>query len=59
MVTSICLELGVNVLHMTQLTKLLSHLLLLHKIHSGLTFLVMAYPGFPGKEAVMVTIYTI
>ena len=41
----ICLELGVNVLRMIQLTELLSHLLLLHKIHNGLTFLVPAYPG--------------
>jgi len=47
----ICLERGGNGLHMVQLMPLSPHHLLL-KIQIGLTFLVPAYPGCPGKEAI-------
>ena len=48
----ICLERGANDLHMVQLMPLLSRHLLFHYIKIGLTFLVPAYPGCPGKEAI-------
>jgi len=47
----ICLERGANDLRMVQLMPLPPHHLFI-KIHTGLTFLVPAYPGCPGKEAV-------
>ena len=55
----ICLERGADCLHMVQLMPLdrqtpSSHLLphLKFLIQTGLTFLVPAYSGCPGKEAV-------
>ena len=44
-----CLEQGANDLHIVQLMPLPSSFI---KIQIGLTFLVPAYPGCPGKEAV-------
>jgi len=46
----ICLELGANDLHMVQLMPLPSHHSCFIKIQNGLTFLVPAYPGCPGKR---------
>jgi len=46
------LEWGANDLHIFQLMPLPPHRLLLIKIQNGLIFLVLIYPGFPGKEAV-------
>ena len=43
----ICLEWGANDLHMVH--PIISCFI---KIHIGLTFLVLAYPGCPGKEAI-------
>ena len=48
----IYLERGASDLHMVQLMPLPPHRLLLIKIPIGLTFLVPAYPGCPGKESV-------
>jgi len=49
----ICLERGANDLHMVQLMPLPPRDFLLNvKIHIGLTFLLPAYPGCPGKDAV-------
>jgi len=49
----ISLEQGADDLHMVQLMSLLpSHLLCFIKIQIGLTFLVPAYPGHPGKKAI-------
>ena len=45
----ICLELGANDLHMIQLMPLPFDCFI--KIQSGLTVLVPAYAGCPGKEA--------
>jgi len=39
-------------LHLVQLMPLQPHFLLLHKNPEWFTFLVLAYPGCPGKEAV-------
>ena len=47
----ICLELGAD-LHMAQLMPLPLTVSCFSKIHIGFTFLVPAYPGSPGKEAV-------
>ena len=47
-----CLERGANDLQMVQLMPLPRYHLLLIKIHISLTFLVPAYPGCPGKQAV-------
>jgi len=47
----ICLERGAN-LHMAQLMPLPLTVSCSSKIHIGFTFLVPAYPGYPGKEAV-------
>jgi len=47
----ICLEQGAD-LHMAQLMPLLLTVSYSSKIHIGFTFLVPAYPGCPGKEAV-------
>jgi len=44
----ICLELGANDFHIVQLMSLPPH----HLFQIGLTFLVLAYPEFPVKEAV-------
>jgi len=45
----ICLERGANNLHMVWLMPLPPCFI---KIQIGLTFLVLAYPGCPGKEAI-------
>jgi len=47
----ICLERSANDLRMVQLMPLPSHHLFI-KIQNGFTFLMPAYPGCPGKEAV-------
>ena len=47
----ICLERGAD-LHMAQLMPLLLTVSCSSKIQVGFTFLVLAYPGCPGKEAV-------
>ena len=47
----ICLERGAD-LHMAQLMPLPLTVSCSSKIHIGFTFLVLAYPGCPGKEAV-------
>ena len=47
----ICLERGAD-LHMAQLMPLLLIVPSFSKIQIGFTFLVPAYPGCPGKEAV-------
>jgi len=47
----ICLERGAD-LHMAQLVPLLLTVSCSSKIQIGFTFLVPAYPGCPGKEAV-------
>ena len=47
----ICLERGAD-LHMAQLMPLPLTVSCSSKIQIGLTFLVLAYPGCPGKEAV-------
>jgi len=47
----ICLERGAD-LHIAQLMPLPLTVYCSSKIHIGLTFLVPAYPGCPGKEAV-------
>ena len=47
----ICLERGAD-LHMAQLMPLLLNVSCSSKIQIGFTFLVPAYPGCPGKEAV-------
>jgi len=49
----ICLQLSANKLHMVQMMPL-SHPIIssLIEIQIALTFLVPAYPGCPGKEAV-------
>jgi len=51
----ICLERGADCLHIVQLMSLLSQnpvISCLILIQTGFTFLVPAYPGCPGKEAV-------
>ena len=51
----ICLERGVDLLHMAQLMPLhpkTPSSLASFKIQTGFTFQVPAYPGCPGKEAV-------
>ena len=48
----ICQERGANDVHTVPLMPLTPSHLLLHKIQIGLTFLVLAYPGCPGKEAI-------
>jgi len=51
----ICLERGADCLHMVQLMPLLSPnpiISCLIEIQTGFTFLVLAYPGCPGTEAV-------
>jgi len=47
-----CLEGGASDLHMVQLMSLPSIMSYFIKIQIGLTSLVPAYPGCPGKEAV-------
>jgi len=47
----ICLELGAD-LHLAQLMPLPLTLSCFSKIQTGFTFLVLAYPGNPGKRAV-------
>ena len=47
----ICLEQGAD-LHMAQLRPLPLTVSCSSKIQIGFTFLVPAYPGYPGKEAV-------
>jgi len=47
----ICLERGAD-LHMAQLIPLPLTVSCSSKIQIGFTFLVLAYPGCPGKEAV-------
>jgi len=47
----VCLEQGAD-LHMAQLMPLPLTVSCLSKIQIGFTFLVPAYPGYPGKEAV-------
>ena len=47
----ICLERGAD-LHMAQLMPLPLTVSCSSKIQIGFTFLVPAYPGYPGKEAV-------
>ena len=46
----ISLESGVNDLHIVQLISLSSHHLLLIRFQVGSAFLVLAYPGCPGKK---------
>ena len=46
----ICLERGANDLHMVQLMPLPPHHLLLQYNPEQFTFLVLAYPGYPGKR---------
>jgi len=51
----ICLERGADCLHMVQLMRLhpqTASSLASFKIRTGFTFLVPAYPGCSGKEAV-------
>jgi len=48
----ICLERGANDFHMVQLMPLPLYHLLLHWNAEWFTFLVPAYPGYPGKKAV-------
>ena len=48
----ICLDQGADDLHIVQLMPLPPRHPCFIKIQIGLTFLVMAYPGYPGKEAV-------
>jgi len=49
----ICLEHGANDLHMMQLMPLPPHCLIVSlKSRMGFAFLIPAYPGCPGKEAV-------
>jgi len=49
----VCLDLGADDLHLVQLMPLPPHhLLCFIKIQIDLIFLVPAYPGCPGKEAV-------
>jgi len=48
---AICLERGAD-LHMAQVMPLLLTVSCSNKIQIGFTFLVPAYPGCPGKEAV-------
>jgi len=52
----ICLERGASDLRMVQLMPLPPHHLCFVKIQIGLTFLVLAYPGCPGKEAVIMSV---
>jgi len=53
----ICLERGTNDLRMVQLMPLSLHIISCFiKIQIG-TFLVPAYPGFPGKEAINVCLF--
>jgi len=47
----VCLERGAD-LHMAQLMPLPLTVYCSSKIQIGFTFLVPAYPGYPGKEAV-------
>jgi len=46
----ICLGRGANDLHMVQLMLLPPHHLLLHENPEWFTFLVLAFPGCPGKK---------
>ena len=50
----ICLERGVNYLHMVHRMPLPSHHLCFSKIQNGAKYilLVLVYPGSPGKKAV-------
>jgi len=48
----ICLECGANDLHMVQLMPLPPHHFLLQQNPEWFTFLVLAYPGCPGKKDV-------
>jgi len=48
----ICLDRGANDLHMVQLMPQPPNRLLLQYNPEWFTFLVPAYPGFPGKKAV-------
>jgi len=48
----ICLELGADGLHMAQLMPLPLTVSCFSKIQIGFTFLILAYPGSPGKGAV-------
>ena len=48
---AVCLERGAD-LHMVQVMPLLLTVSCSSKIQIGFTFLVPAYPGCPGKEAV-------
>jgi len=47
----ICWEQGANDFHMLKLILLPPIITCFIKIHIGLTFLMPAYPGCPGKEA--------
>jgi len=47
----VCVEQGAD-LHMAQLMPLLLTVSCFSKIQIGFTFLVPAYPGCPGKEAI-------
>jgi len=49
---AICLERGVNDLHMVQQMPLSPHHLLLHWNQTDSTYLMPAYPGYHGKEAI-------
>jgi len=48
----ICLERGADDLHMVQLKQLPPDHLLIHQNPEWFAFLVLAYPGCPGKKAV-------
>jgi len=52
----VCLERGAD-LHMAQLVPLPLTVSCSSKIQIGFTFLVPAYPGYPGKEAVKWLLY--
>jgi len=57
---AICLEQGADCLHMVQLMPLSSQnpvISCLFKIQTGFAFLVLAYPGCPGKEEVVKRVY--
>jgi len=47
-----CLELGVSDLRMVQLMPLSPVISCFIKIQNGSVFLIPAYPGCPGKEAI-------
>jgi len=55
----ICLNEGANDLYMVHLMPLTPIVSCVIEIQNGLTFLVAAYPGCPGKEAVKRVSYNV